>query len=154
MTTVKGVIQKQSHLKNLQKVKIWCTVTSKQISIVPPYGLTVQQVSMWSDQYCKRSYPETKCERTDSKEYTIIPNHYPVVGYKNVNIIQSIRVTWLKNNNKTIRMLSATNALALEGEQQTPGCVDRPKSLSAYRKMMLLTQGNRSTSKGTRLAPV
>ena len=39
----------------------------------PPHGLTVYQVSKWSDENCRRSYPEAtcKCRWTDGK---MIPN--------------------------------------------------------------------------------
>ena len=80
MKTIGGVIRKQSqNPKNCWKsiitlIKIWCTVTSKQYAL---YHLMVHQVSSWSNESCRRSYPEMKCGQMD-KHWRVYHNTLPL----------------------------------------------------------------------------
>ena len=92
MKTVGGIIRRRGNKVKSEKIFITCNNLYKKnvycnletICAVPPYGLTVHQIS----ENCRRSNPETKCGQTDGQTdtggYTMIPRHYRGAGYKHV----------------------------------------------------------------------
>ena len=95
-------LRKHNNCQNL----VYCN--QETTSAVPSYGLTVHQVSTWSDENCRRSYTDEWTDRrTDIGGYIIIPRHYLVTGYKNCSRWhQSKNMTWFswELSEQTIQM--------------------------------------------------